>query len=127
MISRCGSSTPFPPAHRILEISHLRFFMRSAGSPFRDRRTRPPRRSYSPSLEQCEARMALAAAFSAGTSIQLVPQAAAANPPGIGFGESALAGASLSSPTSLQFGSDGKLYVAQQDGVIKVYTVTRNA
>ena len=32
-----------------------------------------------------------------------------------------------SRPTSLQFGPDGRLYVAQQNGVIKVYTVSRDA
>jgi WD40 repeat protein len=31
----------------------------------------------------------------------------------------------LSNPTSLQFGPDGRLYVAQQDGLIKVYDVTQ--
>jgi N-acetylneuraminic acid mutarotase len=34
---------------------------------------------------------------------------------------------SLSNPTSLQFGPDGKLYVALQNGLIKVYTIIRNA
>jgi hypothetical protein len=28
-------------------------------------------------------------------------------------------------PTSLQFGPDGRLYVSQQDGAIKVFTVVR--
>ena len=32
----------------------------------------------------------------------------------------------LSSPTSLQFGPDGKLYVSQQNGTIKIYTISRN-
>jgi hypothetical protein len=46
----------------------------------------------------------------------------------IGFGKSTLAGTTaLSSPTSLDFGPDGRLYVAQQSGVIRVYTVTRQA
>lgn len=35
--------------------------------------------------------------------------------------------ASLSNPTSLQFGPDGKLYVSQQNGIIKVYTIVKNA
>jgi N-acetylneuraminic acid mutarotase len=43
----------------------------------------------------------------------------------VGFGKSALAGASSSSPTSLEFGPDGRLYVAQQNGVIKAYTISR--
>ena len=46
----------------------------------------------------------------------------------IGFGKSALAGTpTLVSPTSLQFGPDGRLYVGQQDGLIRIYSVTRNA
>ena len=39
------------------------------------------------------------------------------------FGRSVLAGAGVSAPTSLQFGPDGRLYVAQIDGTIKVLTV----
>ena len=31
----------------------------------------------------------------------------------------------LSNPTTLQFGPDGRLYVAQQDGLIKIYDVTQ--
>ncbi len=42
------------------------------------------------------------------------------------FSKSSLAGETSSQPTSLQFGPDGKLYVAQQNGVIKVYGVARN-
>jgi hypothetical protein len=34
--------------------------------------------------------------------------------------------ASLNNPTSLQFGSDGRLYVAQQNGLIKVFTIVKN-
>ncbi|GAL85257.1 Kelch repeat-containing protein [Sporocytophaga myxococcoides] len=33
---------------------------------------------------------------------------------------------SLANPTSLQFGPDGKLYIAQQDGQIKIVTIQRN-
>jgi hypothetical protein len=44
------------------------------------------------------------------------------------FSHSNLKGASFSAPpTSLQFGPDKKLYVAQQDGLIKVFTVVRNS
>ena len=43
-----------------------------------------------------------------------------------GFGKSALTGTgTLSRLTRLQFGPDGRLYVAQQDGLIKVFTVER--
>ncbi len=41
------------------------------------------------------------------------------------FSKSSLAGATSHRPTSLQFGPDGRLYVAQQDGLIKVYEVER--
>lgn len=44
----------------------------------------------------------------------------------IGFGKSGLAGASLANPTTLQFGPDGRLYVGQRDGLIRIYGVTRN-
>ncbi|SNC77727.1 Putative Ig domain-containing protein, partial [Hymenobacter gelipurpurascens] len=43
------------------------------------------------------------------------------------FAQSGLTGVSLSNPTSLQFGPDGKLYVSQQDGLIKVLTIVRNS
>ncbi|MFN2470504.1 MAG: kelch repeat-containing protein [Gaiellaceae bacterium] len=57
-------------------------------------------------------------------SIPLSGQAGAAAP--IGFGKSLLAGETSSQVTSLQFGPDGRLYVAQLDGLIKIYTVKRN-
>jgi hypothetical protein len=44
----------------------------------------------------------------------------------VGFAKSVLSGTSSVNPTSIQFGPDGKLYVAQQNGLIKVYTVKRN-
>jgi hypothetical protein len=44
----------------------------------------------------------------------------------VGFGKSVLSGTSSINPTSIQFGPDGKLYVAQQNGLIKVYTIKRN-
>jgi glucose/arabinose dehydrogenase len=43
------------------------------------------------------------------------------------FRRQPLAGSSSYNPTSLQFGPDGRLYVAQQDGLIKVYSVVRQA
>ncbi len=42
------------------------------------------------------------------------------------FDATGLVGASLDNPTSLQFGPDGRLYVSQQDGLIKVFTVARS-
>jgi len=45
---------------------------------------------------------------------------------GVAFSKSSLAGEASSQPTSLQFGPDGRLYVAEQDGTIRVYGVTRN-
>lgn len=42
------------------------------------------------------------------------------------FSKSQLAGETSDAPTSLQFGPDGRLYVAQQDGLIKVYGIARN-
>jgi Malectin domain/Carbohydrate binding module (family 6)/Transmembrane protein 131-like N-terminal len=46
---------------------------------------------------------------------------------GVTFGKSILSGTSLTNPTSLQFGPDNKLYVAQQSGLINIYTVSRTA
>src|SRR5829696_6808411 len=44
----------------------------------------------------------------------------------VSFGKSLLQNATSVNPTSLQFGPDGRLYVAQQNGTIKAYTVQRN-
>ncbi|MGH9227691.1 MAG: choice-of-anchor D domain-containing protein [Acidimicrobiales bacterium] len=41
------------------------------------------------------------------------------------FGKSLLSGAGVAAPTSLQFGPDGRLYVAQRDGTIKALTIAR--
>ncbi|MGH2753738.1 MAG: malectin domain-containing carbohydrate-binding protein, partial [Actinomycetota bacterium] len=57
--------------------------------------------------------------------IDTVP-GATPGPTAVGFGKSTLAGHSTVMPTSLQFGPDGRLYVAQFDGTIKIYTITRN-
>jgi hypothetical protein len=46
---------------------------------------------------------------------------------GQSFVSSTLQNAGVINPTSLQFGPDGNLYVAQQDGTIKVLTITRNS
>ncbi|UOQ68577.1 malectin domain-containing carbohydrate-binding protein [Hymenobacter volaticus] len=42
------------------------------------------------------------------------------------FSPSALKGITLENPTSLQFGPDGRLYVSQQNGLIKAFTIKRN-
>ena len=44
----------------------------------------------------------------------------------VSFGKSLLQNSTSVNPTSLQFGPDGRLYVAQQNGTIKAYTVQRN-
>src|SRR5215218_5309928 len=44
----------------------------------------------------------------------------------ISFGRSTLHNETSTQPTSLQFGPDGRLYVAEQNGLIKIYTVKRN-
>src|SRR6476620_436373 len=43
----------------------------------------------------------------------------------VAFGKSSLAGETSEFPTTLQFGPDGRLYVGQFDGEIKVYDVAR--
>jgi N-acetylneuraminic acid mutarotase len=50
---------------------------------------------------------------------------AAARPTRPDFRSQALDGTSSYNPTALQFGPDGRLYVAQQDGKIKAYDVVR--
>jgi len=44
----------------------------------------------------------------------------------VGFSQSKLVGAVAHSPTSLQFGPDDRLYVAQQNGQINAYTIVRS-
>jgi hypothetical protein len=60
------------------------------------------------------------AALLAGPS---APHAAAQS---ISFSSTGLQNASLGNPTSLEFGPDGRLYVSQQNGTIKAFTVQRN-
>ncbi|MEA2556179.1 MAG: hypothetical protein QOI60_1510, partial [Actinomycetota bacterium] len=43
----------------------------------------------------------------------------------VGFGKSLLAGESTTGPTTLQFGPDGRLYVGEDGGIIKVYSIER--
>ncbi len=45
----------------------------------------------------------------------------------ISFGSSGLVGANINNPTSLDFGPNNKLYVAQQNGIIWEYEVSRDA
>ncbi len=42
------------------------------------------------------------------------------------FSQATINGTSLNNPTSLQFGPDGRLYVSQQNGILKVYDVTKD-
>ena len=42
------------------------------------------------------------------------------------FNSAGLTGAALNNPTSLQFGPDGRLYVSQQDGTIKAFSVVKS-
>jgi glucose/arabinose dehydrogenase len=60
-------------------------------------------------------------------NIEMVFEGIVVDPNGIptNFNKKTLAGVSLDKPTSLQFGPDGKLYVAEADGLIKVLNVTR--
>ena len=54
-------------------------------------------------------------------------QAAPVGGTGPSFAKSALSGAGVTAPTSLQFGPDGRLYVAQIDGTIKALTIARSS
>ncbi len=73
----------------------------------------------------------LAVTHSGAGSPLVVPLSGTATTPSVGtnppFGRSSLSAAGVVAPTSLQFGPDGRLYVAQIDGTIKVLTVTRAA
>lgn len=62
----------------------------------------------------------------AGDSSSTVHEVLDLEPGAVAFSKSSLAGETSSLPTSLQFGPDGRLYVAQQDGAINVYGVARN-
>ena len=53
------------------------------------------------------------------------PIIAAANPLSFPFGKSKLSGSSTQKPTSLQFGPDGRLYVALMDGLIQIFEIER--
>ncbi len=58
--------------------------------------------------------------------VMLTGVSRAQEPAPVSFGKSLLGGETSSRSTSLEFGPDGRLYVAQQDGIIKAYTVGRN-
>jgi len=45
----------------------------------------------------------------------------------VSFSEEDIDGISVNSPTSIEFGPDGRLYVAQQNGIIKAYTLSRES
>ena len=45
----------------------------------------------------------------------------------VNFASSNLTNFTIANPTTLQFGPDGRLYVAQQDGTIKIFTIQKNA
>src|ERR671920_1921382 len=69
--------------------------------------------------------LALVAAVVFANVILLARPSEAQQAPPISFGKSLLKNVSSGQPTSLQFGPDGRLYVAQQNGVIKAYTIQR--
>ncbi len=69
----------------------------------------------------------LAIAHSGSNTPVIVSLAGTGGVAPVGFGKSTLANAGFTNPTSLQWGPDGKLYVAQEDGTIKVMTVARTA
>src|SRR5687768_13020040 len=70
---------------------------------------------------------ALAAGVACIAAVVLNPlePAPAAIPPQVAFTKTTLGGTSSSQVTTLQFGPDGRLYVGQQNGLIKVYGVVR--
>ena len=62
-----------------------------------------------------------------GVLLLMGPQVTqAALPTTVIFDNSGLSGANVNNPTSIQFGPDGRLYVSQQNGLIKALNVTRN-
>ncbi|MFN8587197.1 MAG: choice-of-anchor D domain-containing protein [Candidatus Eisenbacteria bacterium] len=62
-----------------------------------------------------------------GSPVTVALTGTGANSFPVGFGKSQLAGGQRSNPTSLQFGPDGRLYVACRDGRIWAHTVVRSA
>lgn len=77
-------------------------------------------------LGSSSANMVIAYNGGAGTlAVPLSGEAVGSFP--VGFGKSALQLGRRVNPTSLQFGPDGRLYVAQKDGTLFALTVQRNA
>lgn len=69
-------------------------------------------------------------AISAALVVMMQAPAPAGPPPAatssdVGFGKSLLLGERSGTPTTLQFGPDGRLYVGEIDGAINVYTIGR--
>jgi hypothetical protein len=58
-------------------------------------------------------------------AVGLTANATAATVP-ISFGKSTLANTAMTHPTSLQWGPDGRLYVAEEDGTILALTIAKN-
>ncbi|MBL9164438.1 MAG: hypothetical protein JNL18_17050 [Planctomycetaceae bacterium] len=64
----------------------------------------------------------------AGSPLQIALSGTAAGQVPISFAKSVLGNTTgLDRPTSIQFGPDGRLYVAQQNGLIRAYTVVKTA
>jgi hypothetical protein len=63
-----------------------------------------------------------------GSPLQISLSGTATGQVPISFAKSILGGTTgLDRPTSLQFGPDGRLYVGQQDGLIRAYTIVKTA
>ncbi len=76
-------------------------------------------------MKQSRHALAIVGALALGAAllVGLAPSAAAS----IGFGKSVLQGDSVDAPTALQFGPDGRLYVLERVGDVKVYSIDRVA
>ena len=66
------------------------------------------------------------AVVAAGLLLALAGPSLAQTSPTISFGKSLLQGVNLARPTSLQFGPDGRLYVAQVNGTVRALKIVRN-
>ena len=86
-------------------------------SPLVDMNQRPVLRSWSIVMASVLVGLLLTFLLMVGPSRAALP---------ISFGKSTLQNETSQLPTSLQFGPDGRLYVAQQNGLIKIYNVKRD-